>query len=473
MFIRESVIRRYAFLLADIVCIVISLALANYLRFGRIDLRQFDDVFLRSMSAAVVMACLAYMLFTLDKNLFERGWFEELFAIGKLYACILTGFLLFLYFTKESERFPRLQMIYFSILFLMLDFLVHQILKTAIVRSMQNSDARKRILLVTTSDKTDMVFEQMTHKNNWYFMISGIVLLDEDRTGSEINGIPVIAHAGNMIDACREIVLDGVFLNVSYDKRGAFDTRAIMHEFRRLGVVVLVNIDALEMDNDANRKIENLGFFKVVSYADRLRTPTEAMVKRMIDVCGATVGLVITAALSVIFIPAIVLESPGSPFYSQVRVGRNGRQFRIYKFRSMVRGADAKKEELMKQNEMKGHMFKMEDDPRITKVGRFIRKHSIDEMPQFWNVLKGDMSLVGTRPPTVDEFERYSVDHKRRLSMVPGLTGMWQVSGRSDVVDFEEVVRMDTQYIENWSLLLDAQLLLKTVGIVFSGKGAR
>ena len=153
-------------------------------------------------------------------------------------------------------------------------------------------------------------------------------------------------------------------------------------------------------------------------------------------------------------------------------MGRNGRQFRIYKFRSMVRDADAKKAELMEQNEMKGHMFKVEDDPRITKVGRFIRKHSIDEMPQFWNVLKGDMSLVGTRPPTVDEFEHYSVDHKRRLSMVPGLTGMWQVNGRSDVVDFEEVVRMDTQYIENWSLLLDVQLLLKTIGIVFTGKGA-
>lgn len=160
-------------------------------------------------------------------------------------------------------------------------------------------------------------------------------------------------------------------------------------------------------------------------------------------------------------------------FFKQKRVGLNGRIFEIYKLRSMYVDAEERKKELMAQNEMNGLMFKMTDDPRITRVGKFIRKTSIDELPQFWNVLCGDMSLVGTRPPTVDEYDRYESHHKRRLSMKPGITGMWQVSGRSGVQNFEDVVRLDTQYIDHWSLRLDVEILLKTIAVVFARKGAK
>ncbi|OUP86735.1 UNVERIFIED_ORG: glycosyl transferase, partial [Lacrimispora saccharolytica] len=135
--------------------------------------------------------------------------------------------------------------------------------------------------------------------------------------------------------------------------------------------------------------------------------------------------------------------------------------------------AEEQKKELMKQNEMEGFMFKMKDDPRITKVGKFIRKTSIDELPQFFNVLRGDMSLVGTRPPTVDEFERYEEHHKRRLSLRPGITGMWQVSGRSDIQNFEDVVRLDLEYIDNWSVWLDIKILFQTIIVVFFHRGAK
>ena len=138
----------------------------------------------------------------------------------------------------------------------------------------------------------------------------------------------------------------------------------------------------------------------------------------------------------------------------------------------MYMDAEERKRELMEKNEMNGLMFKIKDDPRITKIGRFIRKTSIDEFPQFFNVLKGDMSLVGIRPPTVDEFEQYEEHHKRRLSLKPGITGMWQVSGRSDIQDFEDVVRMDLEYIDNWSVWLDIKILIQTVFVVFSHKGA-
>ena len=154
-------------------------------------------------------------------------------------------------------------------------------------------------------------------------------------------------------------------------------------------------------------------------------------------------------------------------------IGKNGRRFKIYKFRSMYVDAEERKKELEAQNEMQGLMFKMENDPRITKVGKFIRKTSIDELPQFFNILKGDMSLVGTRPPTESEFEQYNSHYRRRISMTPGLTGLWQISGRSDIVDFDEVVRLDLEYIDNWTIGLDIKILFQTVWVVIAGRGSK
>ena len=199
----------------------------------------------------------------------------------------------------------------------------------------------------------------------------------------------------------------------------------------------------------------------------------QIILKRILDLVGAAAGCVILLITTVILTPIIKLESPGPVFFAQKRVGRNGRIFKMYKFRSMYADAEERKKELMEQNEMNGLMFKMENDPRITKVGRFMRRTSLDEFPQFINILKGDMSLVGTRPPTLDEFELYNPYHKKRLSFRPGLTGMWQVSGRSDITDFEEIVRHDVEYIDNWSFMLDIKILLKPVLAVFKGSGAK
>lgn len=159
------------------------------------------------------------------------------------------------------------------------------------------------------------------------------------------------------------------------------------------------------------------------------------------------------------------MEEPA--IFVQKRVGKNGRIFNFYKFRSMYIDAEKRKKELMAQNQMQGGMFKMDNDPRITPTGQFIRKTSLDELPQFYNVLVGDMSLVGTRPPTVDEFEKYTPSQKRRLNFKPGITGLWQVSGRSNITDFDEVVKLDVEYIDNWSIWSDIKILLKTIFVVF------
>ena len=198
----------------------------------------------------------------------------------------------------------------------------------------------------------------------------------------------------------------------------------------------------------------------------------QLLVKRVMDIAGALIGLVLTGIIFVIFAPIIYRQSPGPIFFTQERVGRNGRTFKLYKFRSMYPDAEARKQELMEQNKMNGLMFKMDDDPRIIPVGRFMRRASLDEFPQFWNVLRGDMSLVGTRPPTIDEYEQYELHHKMRLAAKPGITGMWQVSGRSNIVDFEEIVALDAKYISEWDLGMDMKILWRTLKVLAEREGA-
>lgn len=190
--------------------------------------------------------------------------------------------------------------------------------------------------------------------------------------------------------------------------------------------------------------------------------------KRFIDIIGSLVGLLITAILFVPIVIAIKIDDPGPIFFSQVRCGWMGKHFRIWKFRSMCVDAEAKKAELEKQNQVKGAFFKIDNDPRITRVGKFLRRTSLDELPQFWNVLKGEMSLVGTRPPTPNEVERYDVPEWQRLDVKPGMTGEWQVNGRSSVRSFEDVIRLDLQYQKNWSLVYDLKLIFKTIAVVFN-----
>ena len=247
-----------------------------------------------------------------------------------------------------------------------------------------------------------------------------------------------------------------------------------------MGIVVHVGMGFLP-ENLPNAFMERIGEADAITASINTATGWQLSVKRITDIVGAIVGLAIMGVAFIFVAPIIKKQSPGPVFFKQKRVGKNGRTFYIYKFRSMYMDAEERKKELMAQNEMQGLMFKMDNDPRIIGsekgpgkgIGNFIRKTSIDELPQFWNILKGDMSLIGTRPPTVNEYEQYDLHHKIRLSMKPGLTGMWQVSGRSDITDFEEVVRLDTEYIEHWSIGLDLKILFKTIKVVFEGEGSK
>lgn len=294
-------------------------------------------------------------------------------------------------------------------------------------------------------------------------------------TVTQIDGVPVVANRDNLMGWIRTASLDEVFINLPDTSKNE-SVIDIIEELEDMGITVHINIPSLESIIEES-KFDNLecivkSGYPMAVFSPVIHNSTSLVIKDIIDFVGGLIGSIVSLPIILITAIPLKLESPGPLIFKQQRVGKNGRIFNVYKLRSMYVDAEERKKALMEHNKMDGHMFKMDNDPRITKVGKFIRKYSIDELPQFWNVIKGDMSLVGTRPPTIDEFEKYESHHKRRLSLKPGITGMWQVSGRSNIKDFEDVVALDCEYIDNWSVGLDIKILFKTVGVVLTHKGA-
>lgn len=242
-----------------------------------------------------------------------------------------------------------------------------------------------------------------------------------------------------------------------------------------MGVTTKVIIDSYDsyLMTKPNSFVSSVGTYPVITYHTISLNNYEQLMKRIMDIVISIVGIIIASPIMLITMIAIKLDSPGPIIFKQTRVGQNGRNFKLYKFRSMYVDAEERKKELMDQNEIQGGvMFKMKNDPRVTRVGRFIRKTSIDELPQLFNVLQGSMSLVGTRPPTLDEVSKYQKGQWRRISIKPGITGMWQVSGRSNIDDFDKIVELDLKYIDNWTLWLDVRILFKTIIVLFKSEGA-
>lgn len=340
------------------------------------------------------------------------------------------------------------------------------------VEVFKHSRYSSRLLLVASSDKAEQLIQNLVFSREWNRILTGLVFPDEDDHGTEFMGYPVVASAETLLEYVIHNDIDEVFIACP-DGVKQDTLRYWISELEQMGVIVDVNIEAFDLLNRGNKTLNQVGKYAVVTFARNIISTRGLVLKRMLDILGSLVGMVILVVATIFVAPAIKLESPGPVFFGQTRVGKNGRKFTFYKFRSMYQDAEERKKELMAKNEVQGLMFKMENDPRITKVGKFIRKTSIDELPQFWNVLKGDMSLVGTRPPTVDEYQQYSYYQKRRISFRPGITGLWQISGRSDIKDFDEVVKLDLAYIDNWSLMLDIKIILKTLLVVFRGSGAR
>lgn len=458
--------------LIDIFCILCSSALAFWIRYGILygSFEHGDQAWL------VFTMCLLYILINVCVNFnhhfFRRGYFDELVSVVRLEVALAICWIVLLYVMHRSTELSRLVFGYFVVTDTILMYIGRICFKQYMTRVYKYSKHSSHLLLVTSSGKAGALIDNLIAYKEWNRVLSGLVFLDKDESGMEFMGYPVVASRDTMMDYVIHNEIDEVFIAYT-DGVEQSVLKSWVSELEQMGIIVDVNIDAFDLLGHGNKNLNQVGKYAVVTFARNIISTRGLIMKRLLDIAGALLGMVILGIATIFVAPAIKLESPGPVFFGQTRIGKNGRRFTFYKFRSMYQDAEQRKKDLMAKNEVHGLMFKMENDPRITKVGKFIRKTSIDELPQFWNILKGDMSLVGTRPPTVDEFERYEAKHKCRLSMTPGLTGLWQVSGRSDIKDFDEVVQLDMQYIDNWSILKDIKILLMTVGIVITGKGSR
>lgn len=425
-----------------------------------------------SMDANVLPVFLAYFVtvlaYTGNRGFLERGAIKELKVVLSKMLIIAGVVACYELLEKDSEAFPRGLYVLLIILGGIIAYILRLIIKAIFCKGKANKRTTSRLMLITTSERSEKIVERLSKEDTWLRKLVSVVIIDKDMTGEKIGDVPVVANSKTMLEFFKKEIVDEVFIDL--ENSDVRELRTLLLDLEDMGITVHINLGIVKIYDDFDISFNRFADIPVATMANRFYDYKKLAIKRVVDIIGALVGLVITGIALIFVAPAIKIESKGPVFFKQKRVGKNGRYFYIYKLRSMYVDAEERKKELMAKNEMSGLMFKMENDPRITKVGKFIRKTSIDELPQFFNVLRGDMSLVGTRPPTVEEFKQYEGHHKRRLSMKPGITGMWQAYGRNSVVDFEEVVKMDLEYIDNWSLGLDLKILLKTVQTVMSGK---
>ena len=477
-------------------CIVVSYIIASYMRYNL--KADYGDKTLHYLVCVLLMlvGTVYTFLANWDRDFIIRSMFYELVSVIKFDAFSAIIALVITFFLRWNLILSRIVIFNYIWIFALLDFVVRYVFKEIYKKHISSENNIVRVVVVAEKPLVEQtVLNLMNRKDSVgykvvraYAVDPSVKASDDLKDSSVDNGRfdacaqsndenpwyigDVHVHEGihNLTERLLTDPFDEVFINTPNIPQNSMEN--IILGFEEMGITTHYNLE-LPGISKAHTQFDDYLGYSVITYCMNRSSYKRLSIKRLMDIIGGFVGLVLTGIITLFLAPAIKLDSPGPVFFSQTRIGKNGRRFKIYKFRSMYIDAEERLKDLQDQNEMSGLMFKMENDPRITKVGAFIRKTSLDEFPQFLNVLKGDMSLVGTRPPTESEFEQYNEHYRRRLSMTPGLTGLWQISGRSDIQDFDEVVKLDLQYIDNWSLTEDIRILLKTVYVVLFGKGAK
>jgi exopolysaccharide biosynthesis polyprenyl glycosylphosphotransferase len=328
-----------------------------------------------------------------------------------------------------------------------------------------------RVLLVVGTGKRAETFVEMvkTH-SEWGLRILGLVDEDASRVGQSIKGSKVLGTFDDFSRIINNNVVDQVVFIVPRSWMAKIENLVYLCEEE--GVKVSLAVDFFNFKFSHAKQFDLFGF-PIITFESTPDEFWQLMFKRLLDILISGAGLVVFAPLFLAIAVAIKMTSPGPVFFRQKRAGTNGRQFTLFKFRTMVKNAEEKLGDLLALNEMKGPVFKMSNDPRLTSVGKFLRKSSLDEFPQLWNVFIGNMSLIGPRPALPSEVAKYKPWQRRRLSLRPGITCLWQANGRNKITDFDEWMKLDLEYIDTWSLWLDLRILFKTIPVVLIGSGAK
>ncbi len=460
-------LRYSGFILTDAICLAAALVISYYIRHDSFLL--FSDEFYLALLVLYPVFHLALALFFgAYRKVITRGYWVEFKATLAHNALIFLMVIMFLFVSKQSETYSRIVICLTAVLSSVFMYLSRICLKKLVllVRRLIKKSA-VRILILSDSGRIEKTVRTATENNLHTYNICGLIVTDKDMTGRQIGGVPVVAS----VDTWKDYVVSNVVDEVLVDLEDTVSAAQCVEYINLIGATahMVLPIDAVIAPS---KTVQELNGFTVISCSLNSASPRQRFLKRLIDIVFGLVGAVAVVILTVVIGPLIFLEDRGPIFFTQKRVGRNGRVFRIIKFRTMYTDAEQRKASLEKENEMSGQIFKMKNDPRVTRIGRFLRRTSIDELPQAFNILAGTMSVVGTRPPTLDEFMRYEPHHKVRLGIVPGLTGLWQVSGRSKITDFDEIVKLDEQYISKWNLGLDLRIILKTIVVVLRREGA-
>lgn len=466
------------FIVIDLVCLLIAFAVGYVVRYG---LYAANKEYYISLALVFVLLDFAVMIVGgTTRGVMYRGYYRELAVTAKHVVLVLLLCIMYVFLTKNSVYYSRLMIGIFSVCYFALAYVTRQLWKSFLKRTPDKN--KTAIYVLTTKDRAEEIVKRYQDREISQYRLTGICLMDADMVGQEILGVPVTSSTGTVLQfLCREWV-DEVVISLPEDFKSTGD---IMGKLAEMGIVVHMELEAFAELGWQRQEIEKIAGKTVLTIGMNMATPAQLLLKRGMDILGGLAGCLITAVLTIFIGPAIYIQSPGPIFFAQTRVGKNGKLFKMYKFRSMYLDAEARKAELMAENRVGGGlMFKLDFDPRIIGskklpdgtvkkgIGNFIRDWSLDEFPQFWNVLKGDLSLVGTRPPTVDEWDKYELHHRARLATKPGITGMWQVSGRSKITDFEQVVALDKKYIQEWSMGLDLRILCQTVLVVLRRDGS-
>lgn len=468
------------FILLDLLCIQLAFYISYVIRQG--DWNPYAVTLYRNMAVFVELAdVLLIFIFESYKSVLKRGYYIELISSMKQTIMLVLASSLYLFTVQDGTNYSRIALFLMGVFYFVLTY-VSRLVWKAILRKRMKTGGDSSLVIITTSKIAKKVVKNVKEKNYGMYQINGVVVVDKKMLGETIEGIPVVADAEDASECLCQMWVDEVFINV--DESAPYP-KELIDNCTKMGLTIHLNLAKTSEHAGGKQSVERIGDYTVLTTSLNFMSPRQAFMKRMMDIAAGLVGCIATGVIFIFIAPIIYISSPGPIFFTQERVGQNGKIFKMYKFRSMYMDAEERKKELMKENKMNSNlMFKMDFDPRIignkilldgtkkTGIGQFIRSTSLDEFPQFLNVLLGQMSLVGFRPALKSEYEEYDFHHRARIAMKPGITGMWQVSGRSDIIDFEEVVRLDTEYIRNWSMGLDFKILFKTVKTVLHRDGS-